>query len=80
MTEYIKHEREYVPWTVALRSMAYIGTMLSSRSSYELYQVIKLLVALDEDRKNTAQMGRDLGSTIIQSCTKRVFEKLLDYI
>lgn len=47
MTEYIKHEREYVPWSVTLRSLAYVGTMLSSRSSYELYQVIKLLVALD---------------------------------
>ena len=40
MTEYIKHEREYVPWVITLRSLAYIGTMLSSRSSFDLYQVI----------------------------------------
>ena len=40
MTEYIKHEREYVPWAVTLRSLAYIGSMLSSRSSFNLYQVL----------------------------------------
>ena len=51
LTEYIKHEREYVPWAVALRSLAYIGTMLSSRSSYELYQV---LVDLDGNYFNLA--------------------------
>ena len=45
MTEYIKHEREYVPWTITIRSLAYIGTMLRSRPSFDLYQVIKLLVA-----------------------------------
>lgn len=48
MMEYIKHEREYVPWAVTLRSLAYIGTMLSSRSSYEFYQVI-------HDRKKQKQ-------------------------
>ncbi|CAH3110477.1 unnamed protein product [Pocillopora meandrina] len=36
--EYINHELEYVPWAVTLRSMAYIGNMLSSRASYNLYQ------------------------------------------
>lgn len=54
LTEYIKHEREYVPWAVALRSLAYIGTMLSSRSSHELYQVIKSLVDLDGNYFNLA--------------------------
>lgn len=39
MIEYINHELEYVPWAVTLRSMAYIGNMLSSRASYKLYQV-----------------------------------------
>ena len=40
MIEYINHELEYVPWAVTLRSMAYIGNMLSSRASYKLYQVV----------------------------------------
>jgi len=39
MAEYIRHEREYVPWAVTLRSLAYIGTMLSSKSSYKFYEV-----------------------------------------
>jgi len=38
MAEYIRHEREYVPWAVTLRSLAYIGTMLSSKSSYKFYE------------------------------------------
>ena len=40
MIEYINHELEYVPWAVTLRSMAYIGNMLSSRAFYKLYQVV----------------------------------------
>ncbi|CAH3161876.1 unnamed protein product [Porites lobata] len=38
LTQYIRNERNYVPWAVMLRSLSYIDTMLRWRRSYKLYQ------------------------------------------
>ena len=39
LTSYLDKEREYVPWSSALSSLAFIGSQLSLKPSYGLYSV-----------------------------------------
>ena len=48
MTEYIRNERNYVPWAVMLRSLFYIDTMLRLRRSYKFYQVRNFRISITE--------------------------------
>ena len=39
LTQYLNKEKEYFPWSSALSSLAYIGSMISMKESFGLYEV-----------------------------------------
>lgn len=39
LTQYLNKETEYFPWSSAITSLAYIGSMISMTEAYGLYEV-----------------------------------------
>lgn len=44
LTEYLKNEKEYVPFVSAISSLGYIGGMLLTRPGYKIYEVKFLFI------------------------------------
>lgn len=39
LTDYLEHERDYLPWQAALSSLGYISSQMSRTSGYGLFKV-----------------------------------------